>query len=114
MREAAAATVFTMHYIGAVQGSDVWVAPKQIVRMTDQQAEQSNESARLRYAQESLRPGFQPKGKVWYKDNSREQVRDETIRQGFIPNNAIIERPGLATTSSRPRYALQADFADSL
>jgi hypothetical protein len=111
VREAAASTVFTMLYIGAVQGADTWVAPKQIVRMTSQQAMSSSESARHSYAAESLKPGFQPKGKTWYQENSREQIRDETIRQGFIPNNAVIERPGLATTSSKPRYALQADFA---
>jgi hypothetical protein len=44
-------------------------------------------------------------------ENSREQIRDETIRQGFIPNNAATERQGLATTSSVPRYALRKDFA---
>ena len=32
VREAAASTVFTMLYIGAVEGLDEWVAPKQIVR----------------------------------------------------------------------------------
>jgi BsuBI/PstI restriction endonuclease domain/BsuBI/PstI restriction endonuclease HTH domain len=58
-----------------------------------------------------LRPGFQPRGKSWYRENSREQVRDETIRQGLITNNAVIERLGLATTSAKPRYALRADFA---
>jgi hypothetical protein len=111
VREAAAATVFTMLYIGAIQGTEIWVAPKQIVRMTSRQAARSDESARRRYAAESLKPRFQPKGKTWYQENSREQIRDETIRQGFIPNNAVVERVGLATTSSRPRYALLADFA---
>jgi hypothetical protein len=38
-------------------------------------------------------------------------IRDETIRQGFITNNAVIERPDLPTTSGKPRYALAADFA---
>jgi hypothetical protein len=36
VREAAASTVFTMLYIGAVEGADIWAAPKQIVRMTDE------------------------------------------------------------------------------
>jgi hypothetical protein len=111
VREAAASTVFTMLYIGAIEGTDQWVAPKQIVRMTDLQAARQDEKARHSYVTGSLKPGFQPKGKTWYQENSREQIRDETIRQGFITNNAILERPGLATTSSKPRYALRADFA---
>lgn len=111
VREAAASTVFTMLYIGAVEGSDQWVAPKQIVRMTDAQAALQGDAERADYATASLKPGFRPEGQTWYQDNSREQVRDETIRQGFIPNNAVIERPDLPTTSSKPRYALRADFA---
>jgi hypothetical protein len=111
VREAAASTVFTMLYIGAVEGTDEWVAPKQIVRMTDQQAAQQEDEARLAYVSLSLKPGFQPEGKTWYSENSREQIRDETIRQGFITNNAAMERPGLPTTSGKPRYALRPDFA---
>lgn len=111
VREAAASTVFTMLYIGAIEGTGRWAAPKQIVRMTDEQAAASEDAEREAYAAKSLKPGFQPDGKTWYLENSREQIRDETIRQGFIPNNAAVERPGLATTSSVPRYALQKDFA---
>jgi hypothetical protein len=111
VREAAASTVFTMLYIGAVEGTDRWVAPKQIVRMTDEQAELQSEGDRRSYATASMKPGFTPAGRTWYLGNSREQIRDETIRQGFITNNALVERPGVPTTSSKPRYALRADFA---
>jgi hypothetical protein len=79
--------------------------------MTDGQGALTKDADRTRYAAKSLKPGFQPRGKTWYRDNSREQIRDETIRQGFITNNAVIERPGLPTTSGQPRYALRADFA---
>lgn len=111
VREAAASTVFTMLYIGAVEGTDRWIAPKQIVRMTDEQAELHSEWDRQSYATASMKPGFSPAGKTWYLENSREQIRDETIRQGFITNNAVLERPGVPTTSSKPRYALGVDFA---
>jgi hypothetical protein len=111
VREAAASTVFTMLYIGAIEGTNEWVAPKQIVRMTDAQAALKKDSERAAYAIKSLKPGFQPRGKTWYRENSREQIRDETIRQGLIVNNAVVERSGLATTSAKPRYALQAEFA---
>lgn len=74
------------------------------------QAEIEDEQERLPYAGKSLKPGFRPQGETWYLENSREQIRDEIIRQGLIPNNAVLEKPGLATTSSRPRYALRTDF----
>lgn len=111
VREAAASTVFTMLYVGAIEGTGEWAGPKQIVRMTDSQAALQKDSDRKSYAARSLTPGFHPRGKTWYLENSREQIRDETIRQGLITNNAVIERPGLATTSAKPRYALRADFA---
>ena len=38
VRLMAASTVFTMLYIGAVEGSDVFLAPKHVYRMTDEQA----------------------------------------------------------------------------
>jgi len=111
VREVAASTVFTMLYIGAIEGAGEWAAPKQIIRMTDAQAALQEELKRAAYGVHSMEPGFQPTGKTWYNDGSREQIRDETIRQGFIPNNAVLERSGLPTTSPKPRYALRAEFA---
>lgn len=111
IRDAAAAAVFTMLYIGAIEDSGRWIAPKQIVRMSNAQAALTTDAEREAYVVKSLKRRFQPEDTPWYSENSREQVRDEGIRQGFIPNNAAIERPGLATTSSVPRYALQKDFA---
>jgi hypothetical protein len=111
VREAAASAIFTMLYVGAVEGNSMWAAPKQIVRMTNAQAGSSKDADRKAYALNSMKPGFQPDGRAWYSENSREQIRDETIRQGLIPNNAAIEREGLATTSSLPRYALRSEFA---
>ena len=111
VREVAASIVFTMLYVGAVETENRWVGPKQVYRMTDLQASQQTDVQRMAYANASSKPGFRPKGKTWYQDNSREPIRDESIRQGLIPNNAVIERAGLSTTSGKPRYALRADFA---
>jgi BsuBI/PstI restriction endonuclease HTH domain len=111
VREAAASTIFTALYVGAVEDADQWGAPKQIYRMTDAQSTLRNDSDRTAYVTKSLKPRFQPREKTWYQDNSREQIRDETIRQGLIPNNAITERADLPTISAKPRYALRADFA---
>ena len=87
------------------------MAPKQIYRMTDYQARRTASAQRERYARDSLAPGFEAKGKRWYADNSREPIRDETLRDGLIRVGAVEVRPGLATTSGKPRYALTISFA---
>jgi hypothetical protein len=50
----------------------------------------------------------------WYETDTREPIRDETLRSGLVALGAVVERPGLATTSDKPRYALASDFADLL
>ena len=110
VREMAASAVFVTLYVGAVEGSDRWIAPKHVMRMTEQQADRQSDEARDAYRTDVMRPGFRAEGRRWYEENSREPVRDETLRQGLITNNAVIERQGMPTTSSLPRYALKLDF----
>lgn len=110
-REIAAKTVFVMLYIGAVHGTDVWMRPNQVTRMTDEQAHRQNESVRISWKQDSMRPH---RGEIrgrWYAVDTREPIRDETLREGLIPTGAVQERENLATTSSKPRYALTEEFA---
>jgi hypothetical protein len=45
-----------MLYIGAIEGTGDWAAPKQIVRMTDLQAALSEDADRRGYPAESLKP----------------------------------------------------------
>jgi hypothetical protein len=107
----AARTIFVMLYAGAVEGRDYWLRPDQVSRMTDDQASRTEDAARLSWAKESTKPG---KGEVfgrWYAVNTRESIRDDTIRYALIQNGAVIERSGLATTSPAGRYALQAELA---
>jgi BsuBI/PstI restriction endonuclease domain/BsuBI/PstI restriction endonuclease HTH domain len=111
VREMAAATVFTMLYVGAVEGTGRYLAPKHVYRMTAQQALRTGDSARLAYAERALTPGFVAVGRRWYADNTREPIRDETLRDGLVVIGAVVVRPDLPTTSSRPRYALSASFA---
>jgi hypothetical protein len=111
VREMAAAAVFTMLYVGAVEGSGRYLAPKQVYRMTTQQALRTADKERNAYAQRSLKPGFVAAGRRWYADNTREPIRDETLRDGLVVIGAVVVRPDLPTTSSRPRYALRASFA---
>ena len=110
-REIAAKTVFVMLYIGAIHGTNVWMRPNQVTRMTDTQASQHDENARLSWARDSMRPH---RGEIrgrWYAVDTREPIRDETLRDGLIPAGAVKEREGLATTSSKPRYALTPGFS---
>lgn len=107
--EIAARTVFVMLYAGAVAGSNMWLRPDQVTRMTDAQAGKLTDAERLAWAKASLAPS---KGEVpgrWYAVNTRESIRDDTIRYGLLENGAVVERPGLPTTSPAPRYALEPD-----
>lgn len=107
VRDAAAATVAAFLYIGAVEGTDIWLNPVHVVRLGDtRMLFNADAQSRADYAKAP-----RATGERWYQDNSREQVRDEVIRQGLIPNGAVIERAGVPTTSSKPRYALAAPFA---
>jgi hypothetical protein len=110
-RELAASTVFAMLYIGAVEGSGVYLAPIHVYRMTDRQAARSDEAIRRAYAAAVLKRGARIAGKRWYADNTREPIRDETLREGLVAVGAVVAREDLPTTSSKPRYALKAEFA---
>jgi hypothetical protein len=113
VREMTAKTIFVAIYIGAVVGNDRWLAPRHIVQMSDALAAQQTDEART-IAYEVLGGARLPRGhseKRWYADNTREPIRDEVIRNGLVPINAIVERPGIPTTSPKGRYALQSEFA---
>ena len=47
-REMAAKTIFVMIYSTAVEGTDIWIRPDQITKMTDTQASISNPDERGR------------------------------------------------------------------
>jgi hypothetical protein len=109
--EIAARTVFVMLYAGAVEGNDIWLRPDQVTRMTDKQSAKTTAADRLAWAKASVAPSKAEIPGRWYAGNTRESVRDDTIRNALIPNTAVIERPGLPTTSPAGRYALEASFA---
>ena len=111
--EIAAKTIFVMLYVGAVEGRDSWIRPDQVTRMTNAQAALVDDEARLAWAKASIKPSKADVPGRWYAVNTRESIRDDTIRYALIQNGAVIDRP-LATTSPAGRYALQADFADLL
>jgi hypothetical protein len=110
-REIAAKTVFVMLYVGAMESLGRWLGPKHVYRMTDEQSGKREEGERLAYAENAWKPGFRPSGKRWYEDTTREPIRDETLREGLVRIGAAIQKTGIATTSSHPRYALRDGFA---
>lgn len=110
-REIAAKTVFAMLYIGAVEGTDRWLRPDQVTRMTDLQAALTDEANRLAWTDESMRPATGYIEGRWYAANTREPIRDETLREGLVRTGVVKEREGLPTTSPKPRYALETGFA---
>ena len=111
IREMAAKTVFTMLYVGAVHGTECWMRPDQVTRMTDDQAASTDEEDRIAWREASLRPTNEPIVGRWYAANTREPIRDETLREGLVRTGAVQERGDLPTTSPRPRYALAPEFA---
>ena len=110
--EIAAKTIFVMLYAGAVEGAGRWVRPDQVTRMTDAQALLTSQRRREQWIKDSMKPNKADVPGRWYAGNTRESIRDDTIRYALIENGAVVEREGLATTSPAPRYALQVDFAD--
>jgi hypothetical protein len=112
--EIAARTIFVMLYAGAVSGRDSWSRPDQVTRMTDAQAVLDSDAERLAWAKTSMAASKGEMPGRWYAVNTRESIRDDTIRNGLVPNGVIIEKPGVAVTSPAGRYALDADFVDIL
>ena len=110
-REIAAKTAFVMLYIGAIEGANRWLRPDQVTRMTDAQAVLAEDVSRQAWLAESMRPAAGNIEGRWYAANTREPIRDETLRAGFVRMGAVKEREGLPTTSPRPRYALAEEFA---
>lgn len=102
----AASVFFVTLYIDAVEGTEQYLGPKHVYCMSDAQAAKSSDADRAYYIENCYKRSFVPDGERWYADNTRESIRDDTIREGLMTVGAIgaIEVP---TTSSKPRYFLQ-------
>lgn len=79
--------------------------------MTDEQAGNSSDEARTAYGLAVRQKKKRIAGTRWYADNTREPIRDETLRDGLVALGAVTSREDLPTTSGAPRYALRRDFA---
>lgn len=111
IRDLSASTVFVALYIGAIDGAGRYLGPVHVYRMTEEQSEKSADAEREAYAAGVLKKNPQVPGVRWYADNTREPIRDETLRDGLVAIGAVTRREDLPTTSGAPRYALKPDFA---
>jgi len=112
IREMSAKAIFVMLYVGAIDGNERWVRPSQITDMGNSQSLMQDVCQRDMWLTETLSKKGSRSTDAWYAANSREPIRDETLRLGLIPCHAVIERKGVPTTSSKPRYCLNSSFAD--
>ncbi|MGW3179469.1 BsuBI/PstI family type II restriction endonuclease [Kitasatospora sp. NPDC001119] len=116
---AASATAFVMMYVGAINGKNP-IRPSTVVWMSDAVAERREDSQRLGYYHAALKKEDSvdqyceseefERGKSWYKANTRESIRDDTLSI-LGENGAVIETPGVDTTASSPRYTFTTEFA---
>jgi len=111
VRETAAKVIFVMLYIDAVDSQNIFLAPKQVYRMGDQQAKKQDDSSRKQYQLDCMKPGYKPTGSAWYADNTREPIRDESLRDGLVIKGAALVNQSVPTTSNKGRYALHEHFA---
>jgi hypothetical protein len=107
---AAARTIYVMLYIGAIEGQE-WLAPKYVYRMGITQAGKTGDVDRLAYLAAVKKPGTPEPADRWYKENTRESIRDEALGRGLVPIGAVLVNPHVPTTSGKGRYCLRADLA---
>jgi hypothetical protein len=110
IRELSASTIFTMLYVGAVEGNENYISPMHVYRMTQEQSALNDDGDRIGYRAGVVKKGFASQGRRWYADNTREPIRDETLREGLMRVGAV-KAIVVDTTSSKPRYYLQKNFA---
>jgi hypothetical protein len=110
-RDVAAKTVFVMLYVDAIEGTGNYIRPNQVTRMTDPQALRTDPDERTAWAKASLSKESESVPGRWYAVDTREPIRDETLKDGLVATGAVRLRPNIPTTSSLPRYALAASFA---
>jgi hypothetical protein len=91
---AAARTIYVMLYVGAIEGGE-WLAPKYVYRMGHTQAALTGVAERAAYLTAVKKPGTPEPADRWYKENTRESIRDEALKNGLVPIGAVMVNPGV-------------------
>ncbi|WP_081288727.1 BsuBI/PstI family type II restriction endonuclease [Mycolicibacterium conceptionense] len=123
----AAAGVVAMLYTGAVipEGEEEpgdahrWISPTRALWMSDEALTHTSDTEREQWYQAvqrskervvELLAEWGHEHRPWYSDNSREPLRDETLRE-MRPRGAVVWREGKAKNYGGPRWALAGAFA---
>ena len=106
----AARMVFVALYGGFIDGVGRYFRPSTVIRFSPEQAAKVGDTERLEWAAMCQTQGYEPFGKPWYADNSREPLRDDLIRNRAIPIGIVKKKEGVAPTSPAPIYALSQPF----
>lgn len=125
-----AAAVAAMLYVDAVvpdtgqPASDVvWVRPTTCLWMSDEVYARQLPEDRVSWLRAALKQSGRravdklqaswglSHANAWYRDNTRENLRDDTFREWLI-RGALREKAGVPGTSGKPRWALATSFAD--
>lgn len=109
--EMAARVIFVFLYGGFVEGQKRFLRPSYVYFFTEKQANMKTDAERYSWLSVANKPGNRPKGKRWYADNSREQIRDDLMRNQLLRLGIIQKLSGQAITSSAPSHFLSSDFA---
>ena len=107
----AAKMVFVALYGGFIEGTTRYFRPSTIIRFSHEQAGLTDKDDRLEWISVCQTQGYEPHGKPWYADNSREPLRDDLIRNRAIPLGIVKKREGVPPTSPAPIYQLSETFA---
>lgn len=121
----AAWAVASLIYMDAVAPTDEdppsWARPTTILwQQRNIISERTEDEDRLQWRTAALKGkrAYEELLKRWdvdveprYRENSRETLRDEVLKE-WLGHNAVRQRPGLSTTSNKPRWALEGPFAD--
>lgn len=105
----AARTVFVALYGGFVGGTRCF-RPSTIINFSNEQAALASDEQRETWSSECHKARFQAAGRSWYKENSREQIRDDLIRNRLIPLGVVFKKEGFAPTASTPLYSFSPTF----
>ena len=105
----AARTVFVAQYGGFVEGLRCF-RPSTVTNFSDAQAKLATDENRERWASNCHKRKFVHLGRHWYADNSREQIRDNLIRDRLIPMGVVFKKEGFAPTASTPLYSFSPTF----
>jgi hypothetical protein len=126
----AAAALAAMLYVDAVipETGEIppdarWARPSLCLWMSDEVYARDAPADRLAWLDAALSPGGRgaverlqaswalPGAVSLYRENSRETLRDETF-PAWLEHGAVRVRPGMPTTSSKPRWALTESFVE--